>query len=151
MAKIDSYAELQEAIHVLESKQKEDLKNLKKEFSDVKERLKPKNLMHEGLNRIRHSTALRNTLIATGAAILSIIAIKKVRARRRRHHEKKNNYAYERPAAKQSKQISKSVIRYILTVLVSRYADTIKDVVYSLLNRMKSSPPKQTETVRETQ
>lgn len=151
MGKIDSYTELQEAIHVLESKQQEDLKNLKKEFSDVKERLKPKNLLHEGINRIRHSTALRNTLIATGVTFLSILAIKKIKARRRRHHEKRNNYAYERPAANHSKQISKSVIRYILTVFVSRYADTIKDVVYSLLNRMKSSPPKQTETVRQTQ
>lgn len=145
MAKIDSNAELQEAIQVLESKQKEDLKSLKKEFFDVKERLKPKNLVKEGLNKVRHSTTLRNLLIVAGVSILSAVAVKKYKARKRRkQHEKKMQFNYESPASSQAKKISGSLIQYILAAFLSRNADKIKEFIYSLLSRLKTSPSSET-------
>lgn len=141
MAKIDSTAELHEAIQVLESKQKEDLKSLKKEFFNVKERIKPKNLLRESLNNLRHSSALRNTLIVAGVSILSAVAIKKFKARKRRHHEKKMQYKYESPASNQAKKISGSLIQYIIAAFLSRNADKIKDLIYSLLSKLKTNPP----------
>lgn len=143
MSRIDSHAELQEAIQVLESKQKEDLKSLKKEFEDVKERLKPKNLIREGINKVTHSSALRTTLIVAATGILSFLAIKKIRNRRRRQHEKKMNYQSESRSSstsRQAKKMSGSIIQYVITAILSRYADKIKDVVFSLLSNIKSNP-----------
>jgi hypothetical protein len=141
MAKIDSNAELQEAIQVLESKQKEDLKSLKKEFFDVKERLKPKNLMKEGLSKVRHSSALRNLLMVAGASILSVVAVKKYKARKRRQHEKKMHVKHDSPASNQAKKISGSLIQYIIAAFLSRNSDKIKDLIYNLLGKLRSSPP----------
>lgn len=140
MAKIDSNAELQEAIQVLESKQKEDLKSLKKEFFDVKDRLKPKNLFKEGLNKVRHSTTLRNLLIAAGISIFSIVAVKKYKARRRKQHEKKMQVKYNNPVSNQARKISGSFVQYLITAFLSRNSDKIKDLIYGLLSKLKSRP-----------
>ncbi|HLO92554.1 MAG TPA: hypothetical protein VK172_15425 [Lentimicrobium sp.] len=147
MARIDSNAELQEAIQVLESKQKEDLKSLKKEFGVVKERLKPGNLMKEGLKKISHSPALKTTLIVAATGLISFFAFKKLRNRKRRHHEKKMQFTYEVPQRKKSNKFSKSVIQYILTALLSRNADRLKDFVFRLLGNLKTNPPKRTKPV----
>lgn len=154
MAKIDSNAELQEAIQVLESKQKEDLKSLKKEFTDVKDRLKPKNLLKEGFSKISHSSALKTTLIVAGAGLLSFFAIKKIRSRRRKQHAKKMQFQYQyedqqRKKPSKAKKFSGSVIQYILTAFLSANADRFKDLAYRLLSRMKTNPSKQTGAVHK--
>ncbi|HLN52981.1 MAG TPA: hypothetical protein VK212_04690 [Lentimicrobium sp.] len=146
MAKIDSASELQEAILVLEAKQKEEMKRLKKEFDDVRERMKPSNLLHEGLNKIKHSASLRKTLIIAGVGIASAFAIKKFSKRRRRHHAMKMKYNYQNPATNQVKRVSGSLIQYILAAIISRNAEKIKSVIYRLLSNLKT-----TKTTTDTQ
>lgn len=150
MAKIDSSSELQEAILVLESKQKEDLKRLKKEFEDVKERLKPKNLIKSGISNLRHSPKLRTGLIIAGAAIVSIFVIKKISSRKRRkQHEKKMGHYSPQPQQSQAKKVSGSIVRYILAALLSQNANKIKSLLNRLFTSVKSSPPKHTEPYTE--
>jgi predicted small secreted protein len=143
MATKDSNAELQEAILVLESKQKEELKRLKKEFTDVKERLKPKNLMLAGLNKIKHSSAIRTVLIVAGVGLASGLIYKKVSSRRRKHHEKKMQYVQQNQASSQVKNISGSLIKYIITAIISQNSARIKEMVMGLLNKLKSTPKPQ--------
>ncbi len=147
MAKKDSNAELQEAILVLESKQKEELKRLKKEISDVTERLKPKNLLLAGVNKIRHSSALKATLIVAGVGLVSSIVYKKVAAsRRRKHHDMKMNYMRQSQANSQARSISGSLIKYIITAIISQNSSRIKEVVVGLLNKLKTSPDPDTNS-----
>ncbi len=148
MAKIDSAGELQEAIAVLEAKHKEELKQLRKEFTDVKERLKPKNLLIDGLYKLKYSSALRKTLILGGVGLVSGIAIKKLLRKRRMHHAKKMNlkYQYESPTTNQVKRISGSLIQYIVAAIISRNSDKIKSLAYHLLSNMKT-----TKTTPETE
>lgn len=145
MAKIDSSSELQEAILVLESKQKEDLKRLKKEFEDVKERLKPKNLIKSGISNLKHSPKLRTGLIIGGAALVSFIVLKKISSRKRRkQHQKRMSYYNPPQQQSKTKKVSGSIIRYILAALLSQNANKIKGLINRLLNSVKSSPPKHT-------
>ncbi len=143
MAKVDSAAELHEAILVLEAKHKEELKYLKKEFEDVKDRLKPKNLINEGLNKIKYSPALKRSLILGGVGLISGIVIKKLLRKRRMHHAKKMNlkYQHESPASNQVKKISGSLIQYIIAAIISRNSQKIKSLAYRLLSNMKTTKP----------
>lgn len=141
MAKINPGDELQEAILVLESKQKEDLKQLRKEFEDVIERLKPKNMLKAGVSNLRHSPKLRTALIAGGVGLLSIFALKKITSRRKRKYNKRIHY--NNPATSQVKKVSGSVAKYIIAAIISQNSNKIKDVALGLLNRMKTpSAPK---------
>lgn len=137
MAKKDSNAELQEAILVLESKQKEELKGLKKEFIDVKERLKPKNLLLAGVSKIRHSPKLKTALIIAGVGLVSSFVYKKVVARRRKHHDLKMNYMHQSQASSQARNISGSLIKYIITALITQNSERIKDFFVGLMNKIK--------------
>jgi hypothetical protein len=139
MANKSSASDLQEAILVLEAKQREELKYLKKEFTDVKERLKPKNLINEGLSKFKHSPGFRRTLVLAGVGLVSGIAIKKFAKRRRSHHAKKIRYMYQSPAANQVQRVSGSLIQYILAAIISRNADKIKSLVYRLLSNLKTT------------
>lgn len=141
MAKIDSNAELNEAILVLESKQQEELKRLKKEFYDVKERLQPKNLIKEGLNKFGKSSTLRNVLILAGVGVASGIAIKKVRSKRRRVHAMKFNYNAPPKQPKQASKISTSIIKYIIAAIISQNSDKIRAFIHRILSRLHSPSP----------
>lgn len=153
MAKIDSNAELQEAITVLQSKQQEDLKRLKKEFTDVKERLKPSNLIKEGLSKVKHSKGLKTTLLVAGGLILSTIVYKKIKSRKKRkQHEKKVHYYTQNTTSKQGhvKKASNDLIRYIIASLLSQNADKIKDLIMRMINRAKNRPPQQVHSTAHT-
>lgn len=151
MAKIDSNAELQEAITVLESKQQEDLKRLKKEFNDVKERLQPKNLVREGLNKVKHSEGLKKGLIIASGLLVSAIVVKKVKARKRRkHHDKKVSSNGQSGKPGRVQKASNDLIRYIIASIISQNADKIRDLVVKMLNRAKNRPPKEVHTSAHT-
>lgn len=144
MAKKSSASELQEAILVLEAKQQEELKRLRKEFEDVKERVKPKNLINEGFNNFKHSPVLKRTLILAGIGLVSGFAIKKFTNRRkRRHHALKMQYKYESPTSSQVKRVSGSLIQYILAAIISRNSDKIKSLAYRLISNMKTTKSNQ--------
>ncbi len=140
MAKKDANAELQEAILVLESKQKEDLKRLKKEFTDVKERLKPKNLLLAGISKIRHSSKMKTALIIAGAGLATAFIYKKVATRRRKHHEKKMNYVHQSQTSNKATNMSGSLIKYIITAIISQNSSRIKELIVGLLNKLKATP-----------
>jgi hypothetical protein len=140
MAKIDSYSELKDAIAVLESKRQEELKGLKREFNDTKESLKPKNLVKQGMDKVKHSSKLKKTLAIAAAALVTGVIIKKIANRKKK--PKYEKIRTENPAKKQVKKVSGTILHYALANLVASNAHIIKDVAYSLINKAKHTTPK---------
>jgi hypothetical protein len=140
MAKIDSYSELKDAIAVLETKRQEELKGLKREFNDTKESLKPKNLVKQGMDKVKHSSRLKKTLAIAAAALVTGIIIKKVANRKKK--PKYEKIRSENPAKKQVKKVSGTILHYALANLVASNAHIIKDVAYNLINKAKHTTPK---------
>lgn len=139
MAKIDSYSELKDAIAVLESKRQEELKGLKREFNDTKESLKPKNLVKQGMDKIKHSSRLKKTLAVSAAVLVSGIIIKKIVNRKRK--PKYEKIRTENPAKKQVKKVSGTILHYAIANLVASNAHHIKDVAFSMINKIKHTTP----------
>lgn len=152
METIGSSAELQAAITRLEIKQKEDLILLKQELSDVKERLKPKNMLKSGIKNLKNSPKLRTALIIAGAAIVAGVITKKIISRRRRRsqHYKKMQFQQGTFAGRQVKKASSSLIKYLLAAILSQNADKIKNLLYHFLKNLKTKPSKEETTKSET-
>lgn len=138
MAKIKPGDELHEAILVLESKQKEDLKQVRKEFDDVVDRLKPKNILKTGISNLRHSPKLRTAILAGGVGLISLFTIRKITSARRRKKREQLQYV-NNPASRQVKKVTGSVAKYILAAIISQNSDKIKNVALGLLNRLKTN------------
>lgn len=149
METIGSSAELKAAITRLESKQKEDLILLKQELSDVKERLKPKNLLKSGIKNLKDSPKLRTILIIAGVAIVTGVITKKIisKRRRRNQHYKKMQFQHESFAGRQVKKASGSLIQFLLASILSQNADKIKKMIYQVLKNLKTKPAKE-ETIK---
>ncbi len=146
MAKVDPNSELQEAILVLESKQKEELKQLKKEFEDVTERMKPQNIVKSGIDQVRSSPKIRSTLITAGAGLLTFVLIRKITSDKRKQANL-TKHTLSNPSARQVKKAAGSVVKYIIAALISQNSNKIRDVAVGLINRIKvSSKGKSTTT-----
>jgi hypothetical protein len=136
MTKVDPNSELQEAILVLESKQKEELKQLKKEFEDVTERMRPQNIVKSGISQLRYSPKIRSTLITAGAGLLTFFLIRKISSGKKRRINS-TKHTFSNPGAHQVKKAAGSLVKYIIAALISQNSDKIRDVAVGLINRIK--------------
>lgn len=139
MAKIDSYSDLKDAIANLEVKRQDELQGLKKEFNDTKESLKPKNLVKQGMEKVKHSSRLKKTLAVAAAVLVSGIIIKKVVNRKKT--PKYEKIRTENPAKKQVKKVSGTILHYAIANLVASNAHVIKDIAFNLINKAKHGTP----------
>lgn len=145
MEKIDSHDELQAAISVLESKQKEDFSSLKKEFIDLGEHMKPVNLIKEGLRQASNSVVVKRTLIVVGTSIITGFVIHKLVANKSGHRVKTSQYNLKSAVSHQLKQASFSLFQYILAATISQNSDRIRRVANSLLTNQKKKHVPETD------
>lgn len=139
MKKIDSHDELQEAIIVLESKQKEDFRSIKKEIIDIGEHMKPVNLIKEGLRQASRSAVVKKGLIVVGASIITGFVLHKLVSNKNVHRVVTSPYNYKSAVSHQLKRASFSLFQYILALTISQNSDKIRQVANRLLTRQKKS------------
>lgn len=145
MEKIDSYDELQAAILALESKQKEDFTNLKKEFIDIGEHLKPVNMIKEGLRQANHSALAKKVMIVVGTSIITGFVLHKLAFNKSDRRVDASQYNYKSAISRHLKHASFSLFQYILAIVISQNSDKIRQVANCLLTRQKKSDVSEAE------
>lgn len=138
MQNIDTKDELQSAIQVLESKQKEDLISLKKELNDFGEQIKPANLIKEGISQISHSPEIKKGLIVLGTGIVSGFVVYKLMTRKGGRSVNYSHSILKDTVSRHVRQASFSLLQYVLAAVISRNSDKIKRVALNLINSQKN-------------
>lgn len=145
MQKIDTVSELQSAIQVLESRQKEDFNNLKTEFIDLGEHIKPVNLIKEGLNQALHSPVVKRALIVAGTSIVTGFIIHKLVSRKSGYRDNTSQYSFRNTVSRQVKRASFSLFQYVIAAVISQNTDRLKQVATSLLTKPRKKHISETE------
>ncbi len=145
MQKIDSVDELQSAIQVLETKQKEDFKSLKKEFIDIGEQIKPSNLLKEGVGQLSRSPEVRKALLVTGTTIITGLIIHRLLLGKKTSKANNSTKKMSDTIAHQVKLASFSLMKYVLATVISQNSDRIKQFAYDIIAKQSKKSPENTE------
>lgn len=145
MQKIDSVDELQSAIQVLETKQKEDFKSLKKEFIDIGEQIKPSNLLKEGVGQLSRSPEVRKALLVTGTTIITGLIIHRLLSGKKTSKANNSTKKMSDTIAHQVKLASFSLMKYVLATVISQNSDRIKQFAYDIIAKQSKKSPENTE------
>ena len=145
MQKIDSVDELQSAIQVLETKQKEDFKSLKKEFIDIGEQIKPSNLLKEGVGKLSRSPEVRKALLVTGTTIITGLIIHRLLSGKKTSKANNSTKKMSDTIAHQVKLASFSLMKYVLATVISQNSDRIKQFAYDIIAKQSKKSPENTE------
>lgn len=145
MQKIDSVDELQSAIQVLETKQKEDFKSLKKEFIDIGEQIKPSNLLKEGVGQLSRSPEVRKALLVTGTTIITGLIIHRLLSGKITSKANNSTKKMSDTIAHQVKLASFSLMKYVLATVISQNSDRIKQFAYDIIAKQSKKSPENTE------
>ncbi len=138
MQKNDSVSELQSAIQILETKQKEDFLSLKKEFIDIGEQMKPSNLLKEGIGQLSRSSEVRKALLVTGTTIVTGMIIHRLLSGKKGPKSNATTNNISDTIAHQIKLASFSLVKYALATVISQNSDKIKQFAYDLLSKQRN-------------
>lgn len=145
MQKIDSVDDLQSAIQVLETKQKEDFKSLKKEFIDIGEQIKPSNLLKEGVGQLSRTPEVRKALLVTGTTIITGLIIHRLLSGKKTSNANNSTNKMSDTISHQVKLASFSLMKYVLATVISQNSDRIKQFAYDFIAKQSKKAPENTE------
>lgn len=136
MAKQSSIDSLKESIRLLEIRQVEEGFALKVQFKETFESLKPVNLIKNTINDLANSVEIKNSLFETIVSILTGYLTKKLMI------SSKSN-----PLMK----ILGALLQFGVTSLVAKNAESIRNYVMDLIDRLIHPEEEEEEKIPETE
>lgn len=136
MAKQSSIDSLKESIRLLEIRQVEEGLALKVQFKETFESLKPVNLIKNTINDLANSVEIKNSLFETIVSILTGYLTKKLMI------SSKSN-----PIMK----ILGALLQFGVTSLVAKNAESIRNYVMDLIDRLIHPEEEEEEKIPETE
>jgi len=122
MAKQSAVDSLKESIRLLEIRQAEEGKELKKQFRATYESLKPVNLIKSSIRELSNSSEIKNSILETIISVLTGFITKKM---------------FFRSKSNPLMKMFGSVIQYGITNLIAKNAESIRNVFAELIDRFR--------------
>jgi hypothetical protein len=135
MAKQSAIDSLKESIRLLEIRQAEEGLALKVQFKETYESLKPVNLIKSTINDLTNSVEIKNSLFESLVSILTGYLTKKLMV------SSKSNLLTK---------ILGALLQFGVTSLVAKNAESIRNYIMNLINRLIHPDEDEDEVVPET-